>query len=107
MEIAERIVDLRVDLGERDLRMACMNFGKPQIDQVRDRGVACTLGAAHREGDNRLAIKPRERAWLGSAVGDLGEIIKPNLAAARQRDRQCPQSLNRAGSREGADGLFL
>ena len=72
-----------------------------------DRDVARALGAGDAEGDDRLVEKAREGARLGRAVDDGPEFVEPDLAPARQGDRQRRQILELARAGERADRLLL
>ena len=105
--IAEFVVDLGVDLGEFDLGMRGLDLREPRRDHLVDGDVARALGARHAEGDDRLVKQPRKSARLGGAVGDRAEFVEPDLAPARQRDRQRGEIGDRTGAGERADRLLL
>ena len=107
MIVAEFVVDLGVDLGERHLGMIGMDALEPLLDQLIDGHVAGALGAGDAEGDDRLVEQARERARLGRAVDHRPEFVEPDLAPARQRDRQRGEIGDAARSGQRADRLFL
>ena len=107
MIIADLAVDLGVDLGEFHLRMRGGDFLQPLLDQSVDGHVARALGAGHAEGDDRLVEQAGEGARLGRAVGDGRELVEPDPAPARQRDRQRGQIFQLSRARERADRLLL
>ena len=107
MIIAELAVDLGVDLGEFHLRMRRLDGLEPLLDQLIDRHVARALGAGHGEGDDRLVEQAGEGARLGRAVGDGREFVEPDLAPARQSDRQRGEIVKLSRARERADRLLL
>ena len=107
MIIAELAVDLGVDLGEGHLRMLGLDVLKPLLDQLIDCHVARTLGAGDAESDDRLVEQAGEGARLGRAVGHRPELVEPDLAPARQSDRQRREIFELSRARERADRLLL
>ena len=107
MIVAELAVDLGVDLGEFHIRMRRLDCREPFGDQLIDGHVARALGAGDAEGDDRLVEQAGEGARLGRAVGDGREFVEPDLAPARERDRQRREIGDASRSCKGADRLFL
>ena len=105
--IADDVGDLRVDVGERHLRMLGVDLFELFGDEVVDRDVAVALGAHDAEGDDRLVVEAREGALLGGGVRHRAEFIEPHLAPARQRDRQRGEVRDLMRPRERADRLLL
>ena len=105
--IAEFVVDLGVDLGEGDARMGGLNCRKPLGDRLIDCHVARAFGAGDAECDDRLVEEAGEGARLGRAVDDRSEFVEPDLASARQRDRQRREIGDAMRARERADRLLL
>ena len=72
-----------------------------------DRHVAGALGAGDAESDDRLVEEAGEGARLGRTVDDRSELVEPDLASARQRDRQRREIGDAVRARERADRLLL
>ena len=104
--IAEFVVDLGVDLGE--VTSGCAVWMRARASPQRRRSTVTSLAPLPRateEGDDRLVEQSRESARLRRSVRHCSQFVEPDLAAARQRDRQGCQVGDRAARRPACGSL--